>query len=134
MKERTEILDIEELRHAEFPRSASLGWKIIHSHGIDRLVDHAGVETPVHSDRLIEDGHGRLSQHITAVALRAFGLPEKQVAPTLLGRRGCKVVQVELVRVVTGRELLRKHELPHGGQLIRSRNAEVRVSTGFSAR
>src|SRR5215475_9203831 len=136
MKERTEILDIEQLGHTEFPRSgriASLTRKIIHARGIDRLVDYAGVETPVHSDRLIEDGYGRLSQHITAVTLRAFGLPEKQVTPTLLGRRGCKVVQVELVRVVTGRELLRNHELLHGGKFIRSWNAEIRVSAGFSA-
>src|SRR5262245_54221512 len=98
MEERTEIFGVEELGGTEFSRSGgivALAWKIIHGRGINRLVDHACVEAPVHSDPLTEDVCGRLSQHGTAVTHRAFRhWTEKRVAPTLLSRRRCKVVQV----------------------------------------
>ena len=64
---------------------------------------------------------------VRAVANRAFGGAEKRIKASLLRGGDHKVVQIELIRVGSCREVQRPHERFHSGQFIRRRQPEIRV-------
>ena len=68
------------------------------------------------------------------MALRAFGGAEKIITASLLLGSDCEAAQVELVRIGSRRELLRKHEGFHGGQFGRRRQPEIRIVATAVAR
>ncbi len=118
MEERPQVRDVKKLADDEGARPAGCIWlagKIVNCSRVDGLVYHTradGVATPEVENR-------------PAVAFSAFGGAEKGIKASLLRGGDHKVVQIELIRVVSCREIQRPHERFHRGQLIRRGQPEI---------
>jgi hypothetical protein len=100
MEKRTQVGDVEKLAGAERARPAGcagLAGKIVHRSRVDGLVYHTCVKWH------------EVAEDLPTMAKRAFGGAEKGITASLLRGGEHKVVQIELIRVGSCREIQRSH-------------------------